>query len=287
MKGLILKNQNGYFTIFDEDHVMHLGRSRGRLKKKTDILVGDEVEYEWAGSEPSITKVFPRRNQLVRPPSANIDLLVMTVSAARPEVNTYTLDRMLVLAENAEIPAIICINKSDLAEEASAALAELYRKAGYTVISTSLKTGEGLEALLRHLTGRIIAFSGPSGVGKSSLLNHFLGEDHFEAGEISSKTGRGKNTTRHASLRRFGAKSFLMDTPGYTSLSIETIHKEDAGFLFPDFRPYLGQCRFRNCQHLQEPECAVRQAVESGNISPSRYRSYCQILGELSDLSSY
>lgn len=287
MKGIVVKNQNGYFSISGEGDVLHLCRSRGKLKRKSDILVGDTVEYEMAGTEPSIVRVYPRKNQILRPPAANIDLLVLTVSVKTPAVNVYTLDKMLVLAEHAGIRPMVCVNKADLAEEEADRLAALYKKAGYPAICTSSYTGEGLGELQVFLEQGIIAFSGPSGVGKSSLLNHFLGGSHLESGEVSVKTGRGKNTTRHAVLIPYGKHTFLMDTPGYTSLSVETLSPERVPFLFPELAPYLGSCRFRNCRHLREPDCAVRSAAEKGDIAPSRYQSYCQIIRECSAVSKY
>lgn len=287
MKGIVVKNQNGYFSIFEEGDVLHLCRSRGKLKRKSNILVGDTVEYEMAGTEPSIVRVCPRKNQIFRPPVANIDLLVITVSVKTPPANVYTLDKMLALAENADIRPMVCVNKADLAEEEAACLASIYEKAGYPVVCTSTYTGGGLEQLQVFLEQGIIAFSGPSGVGKSSLLNHFLGGSHLESGEVSVKTGRGKNTTRHAVLIPYGRHTFLMDTPGYTSLSVETLSPERVPFLFPEFAPYLGNCRFRNCRHLREPDCAVRMAAEKGDIEASRYQSYCLIIKECSSVSKY
>lgn len=283
MKGLITKNQNGYFTIEDESGVSQLCRSRGRLKRSTEILVGDWVDYEVHGSQPSITHVYPRKNRLFRPPAANIDRIVLTVSVQTPAVNTYTLDKMIALAENADISPMVCVNKADMDMEGALRLATMYQKAGYTAIAVSAYTGEGLSALRACLTGQVVAFSGPSGVGKSSLLNQFLGSGRFEAGAVSSRTGRGKNTTRHAMLVRFTEQTFLMDTPGYTSLSVAAIHPGDAGYLFRDFRPYIGACRFRDCRHLKEPDCAVRAAAAAGDILPSRYQSYTQIMKELTE----
>lgn len=285
MDGLIVKNQNGYFSIVSlsgNGHEIHLSRSRGALKRKTDVLVGDQVAYDVTShGDAVITKVYPRKTILHRPPVANVDRLILTSAVKSPDVSLYTLDKMILLAENADIEPILCFNKSDLDPEKAEELAAIYRKIGYDAVIASAYTGKGIEDLRQFLSGHIIAFSGPSGVGKSSLLNALLGKDRFAAGHISEKTRRGKNTTRHAELIAFGADTFLMDTPGYTSLALQGVAEEDAGYLFRDFRPYLGSCRFNNCMHKKEPDCAVRRAVEEGEIPRSRYHSYEQILDEL------
>ncbi len=285
MQGRIIKNQNGYFSIWGNEGRLHLCRSRGRLKRTTDVLVGDLVDYELpeASTEAVITKVHPRRTALRRPAAVNIDRIVLTSAVKTPDVHLYTLDKMILLAEDAGIEILLCFNKADLAPDKAETLRRMYEKAGFPAICTSTRSGAGLEELAETLRGHIIAFSGPSGVGKSSLLNHFLGRDVFTAGSVSAKTGRGKNTTRHAELIPFGEQSFLMDTPGYTSLTLDGIPPENAGYLFRDFRPYLGHCRFSDCMHQKEPDCAVREAVERGDILPSRYQSYCQALQELKD----
>ncbi len=283
MKGRIIKNQNGYFSIIGEAGELHLCRSRGRLKRMTDVLVGDLVEYELpkASSEAVITHVCERRSLLCRPLVANVDRIVLTSAVRMPDVNRYTLDKMILLAEDAGLDILLCFNKADLASAEAETLRQDYEKVGYPAVCTSTFDGRGLEALAAALRGHIIAFSGPSGVGKSSLLNHFLGRTVFESGSISRRTGRGKNTTRHAELIPFGEDSFLMDTPGYTALALDTIHPENVGYLFRDFRPYLSQCRFTDCMHLKEPDCAVRAAVARGDILSSRYQSYCQALQEI------
>lgn len=258
---------------------MALARSRGSTKRKSNILVGDTVEYELVkDSDPVITAIMERKTSLHRPPVANVDLLVLTVAAKHPDPNTALIDKMIALAEAADIDPILCINKTDLSGAMALSLCELYRKAGYSVFMTSTVTGEGIEDLKQALHGHIIAFSGPSGAGKSSLLNCILGKDYFIHQEISRKLSRGKNTTRHAELVSVGHNSWLMDTPGYTSLDLENLDEEGLDYLFRDFRPYLGHCRFNNCRHHKEPGCAVREAVERGDIASSRYESYLDLL---------
>lgn len=282
MKGIILKNQNGYFTISGEEGKSSLCRSRGTLKRKTDILVGDYVEYETdKGSEAVITAVYPRKSILRRPPVANIDQLALVCSIRTPDLNYFLMDKMVVLAENAGISPLVIISKADLDTDAAEKAVEYYRIAGYQACMVSLKNCIGIQEMQNYFSGPVIAFSGPSGVGKSSLLNHILGRNHFVSSEISRQTGRGKNTTRHAELVHFSHDSYLMDTPGYTHLDIDLIEAADLSFLFRDFRPYLGQCRFNNCLHDKEPDCAIRQAVNSGMILKNRYDSYKRILEEL------
>ncbi len=282
MKGLILKNQNGYFSILGEEKQLSLCRSRGKLKRKTDILVGDQVEYETdKGSEAVITKVYPRKNSLHRPPVANIDQLILVSAIRTPDLNIYLLDKMIALAEDADMEPLLVINKCDLAKDEAYQVKSYYEKAGYTCHVTSVETGEGLDDLGCALHGPIISFSGPSGAGKSSLLNHFLKRSHFVSGAVSKQTGRGRTTTRHAELVQTEQGYFLMDTPGYTLLDLETVSIENVAYLFREFRPYIGQCRFNNCMHYKEPDCAVRQAVEVGEIQKRRYDSYVEMLEEI------
>lgn len=282
MKGLILKNQNGYFTIYGSEGALSLCRSRGRLKRRTDILVGDYVDFETGNSgETVITHVYPRTTVLYRPPSANIDQLVLVSAVRTPDLNLFLMDKMVVMAEEAGVEPLIVINKADLDEAGAEKAVTYYRKAGYSAFSLSLLHDEGLEELNSALKGPIIAFSGPSGVGKSTLLNRILGKSYFLSGEVSRHTGRGKNTTRHAELIQWKDRRFLMDTPGYTYLDIDRIEGNHLSYLFRDFRPFLGKCRFNDCIHSKEPDCAVRQAMEEGLIQQRRYQSYLEILDEI------
>lgn len=282
MKGLILKNQNGYFSIYSSEGALSLCRSRGKLKRRTDILVGDYVDFETGkGSEAVITHVYPRKTVLYRPPSANIDQLVLVSAIRTPDLNLFLMDKMVVLAEEAGVEPLIVINKADLDEEGADNAVSYYRKAGYLAFSLSLLRNEGLEELTAAFHGTVTAFSGPSGAGKSTLLNRILGKSHFQSGEVSRHTGRGKNTTRHAELIQWKDHQFLMDTPGYTHLDVNRIEIDHLSYLFRDFRPFLGQCRFNDCIHDKEPDCAVRKAVEDGLIQQKRYQSYLEILDEI------
>lgn len=281
-QGLVLKNQNGYFSVITDEGRLYTCRSRGRLKRKSSVLVGDAVTLDPINEKEAVLlSVLPRKTELFRPPAANIDELVLTVSAASPTLDLSLLDRMIVLAEEAGTTPVICLSKADLDEERALRAAALYKEAGYPVAVTSMVKEEGLLQLTSLLTGRIIAFSGPSGVGKSSLINALLGRSHFETQSVSAAIGRGRNTTRHAELVHFAKHSYLMDTPGYTALSLEHLTPEGLDYDFREFRSFLGTCRFADCRHISEPSCAVRKAVEDGIIAASRYRSYCELYKEI------
>lgn len=282
MVGRVIKNQNGYFTILGEEGALSLCRSRGKLKRKSTVLVGDVVDFDTTkGSEAVITAVHPRKNELSRPPVSNIDQMVLVSAIRTPDFNRILMDAMTALTENADIAPIIVISKADLAKEEATDAVSYYEKAGYRAFAVSSETGEGMAELRASFTGPIIAFSGPSGVGKSTLLGALLPDHHFATGEVSRITGRGKTTTRHAELVQAPEGYFLMDTPGYTLLDITSIAPEDLAYLYRDFRPYLGGCYFNNCIHDKEPRCSVKQAVAEGHIQKERYDSYLALLKDL------
>lgn len=282
MNGIVLKNQNGYFNVLLDNNETASCRSRGKLKKKTDILVGDYVDCELDDSGQMLIKdVYPRLTVLHRPPIANVDQLILVSAIKSPDLDQYLLDKMIVLSEYAGINPAIIINKYDLDPSHALSVRDYYVNAGYDCICTSLETKYGLENVQMLLKGKIIAFSGPSGVGKSSLLNYILGSSHFISGEVSSHSGRGKTTTRHAELVRYSDHSLLMDTPGYTLLNLNHLMPEETAYLFKDFRPYLGKCRFNDCMHDKEPDCAVRDTVQNGDIQLERYNNYIKLLSEL------
>lgn len=291
MYGRILKNQNGYFTVSGKDGRLMICRSKGSLKKETDILVGDLVEYETDDpGKAVIVKVHPRKNQLHRPPVSNIDHLLLVSSIRMPDINLFLLDRMILSAENAGMTPIICINKCDLAEKEAEIVASHYEKSGYISLCTSIPKKRGLNELetrLETIESSIIAISGPSGVGKSSLLNYLLHTSYFLSGDVSQRTGRGKSTTRHAELVSFNNDSYVMDTPGYTFLNIDHMDINHLDFLFKEFRPYLGKCRFNNCYHISEPECSIKKAVEEKHIATRRYESYVHVYQELKEIKKY
>ncbi|MCX7622325.1 MAG: ribosome small subunit-dependent GTPase A [Thermomicrobium sp.] len=271
---------------------------RGALKKERRredlVVVGDRVAVRIvAPGEGVIEEVAPRRRALVRRARdreaaqvivANLDQLVVVMAAAQPELSLGMLDRFLVVAESQELPTVICLNKVDLdpAGRARAALAP-YRTNGYPVVETSVVTGEGLADLWRTLEGKLSALAGPSGVGKTSLVKAFRPELQLRIGAVSEATGRGRHTTTASELIRLDERTFLVDTPGIGVLHVWGILPEELGACFREFRPYLAACAYRDCRHVDEPGCAVRAAVDAGEIDAGRYERYLAIYRELEE----
>lgn len=286
MDGIVKKNQNGYFYLINEQNEIYIAKARGLLKRGCAILVGDRVEYRVnSDGTATILAIHDRTSELFRPPVANIHELVVTASVISPDFNQLITDTMLVIASHAGVKPIVCITKADLAKEEAWRIAEAYTRAGYDSFTVSLQFPDTVEALQNHLHGPVIAFTGPSGAGKSSLINRLLGREQFASGNVSEKTKRGKNTTRHAELVRFRDTAFLMDTPGYTSLGIQNMGVKELAGYFPEFHSLSQPCRFNDCRHMEEPGCAVHHAVMDGVISRTRYESYRRMYGELKDKS--
>ena len=280
MRGTIVKALSGFYYVdvgTDREPVACRGRGKLRHNKITP-LVGDHVEITvTAEGTGMVDEVLPRANQFQRPMVANMDQLVILASGAIPVTDPFLIDRMIALAEYKHCQPIICFNKCDL--EPAEELVELYRKAGFQSFSISAQTGAGLEDLMHVLEGKISAFTGNSGVGKSSVLNALCPQFGLKVGQVSEKLGRGRHTTRHVELFRVGG-GLVADTPGFSAFDVEQmelIPKEELECTFREFHPYLDQCRFVGCAHVKERGCAVRQAVEQGNIAESRYRSYVRL----------
>lgn len=275
MEGIIEKALSGFYYVRTKEAYLEC-KARGRFRLDgTSPLVGDRVECSTdSAGRGRIDRVLPRKNWFIRPAVANIDALVFVASQVNPVTDPFLVDRVGVIAAEAGCELIICVNKTDL--NSGDELVDTFSRAGYPIIRTSARTGEGCGELLEAMKGKVCAFTGNSGVGKSSILNVLLPEEHIETGEVSQRLGRGKHTTRHVELYQVG-DCFVADTPGFASFDIQmikSIAKEQLAYDFPDFTPYLSQCRFADCAHRKEPGCAVREAVEAGKIGLSRYRSY-------------
>ena len=286
MTGKIIKGIAGFYYVDVIGSGIYKCKAKGLFRKEgVKPLVGDNVRISVTHEgdmEANIEEIFPRTNELYRPAVANIDQAVIVMALADPAPNLGVLDRFLIQMERSRIPVRICFNKADLADEKqSEALKMTYEGAGYETFVTSLILGTGLEKLKDCFRHKTTALAGPSGVGKSSILNHMFRTDIMETGEISAKLKRGKNTTRHSQLVACGDGVYICDTPGFTSFEAEKIEKEELRGLFPEFRPFEGKCRFNGCMHVSEPDCAVKQAVESGAVSAARYDSYTKLFSEL------
>ena len=274
--GVIIKALSGFYYVQTDEGVLEC-KARGRFRLDgTSPLVGDRVRCSLdAAGRGRIDSVMERRNFFIRPAVANIDTLIFVAANVNPDTDPYLIDRVSVIAEEADCELILCINKTDL--DPGEELELVYRAAGYPVILTSAGTGRGVEELREAIRGKICAFTGNSGVGKSSLLNRLAPGLSLKTAEVSEKLGRGKHTTRHVELFDLGEDTWLADTPGYASFELEmmkVIPKEELAADFRDFRPFLGKCRFPDCAHRKEPGCAVTEAVRAGQVAPSRYRSY-------------
>ena len=275
-EGIIVKALSGFYYVKTGEGLLEC-KARGRFRLDgTSPLVGDRVQCSVdSAGRGRIDRVEERRNFFIRPAVANIDALVFVAANVNPVTDPYLIDRVSVIAEEAGCELILCINKTDL--DLGEKLEQIYRNAGYPVILTSAETGRGVDALREAIRGKICAFTGNSGVGKSSLLNRLAPGLDLKTAEVSDKLGRGKHTTRHVELFALGDDTWLADTPGYASFELEmmkVIPKATLAGDFRAFRPYLGCCRFLDCAHRREPGCCVTEAVSAGRIAPSRYRSY-------------
>ena len=278
ISGRIMKALSGFYYVRTDDRLVEC-KARGRFRKEgISPLVGDWVEISMERGKGMIEQIMPRKNSFVRPAVANLDHLVLIVSEAIPITEPFLIDRITAIAGDQNVPVIICINKNDL--QPGRNLQEIYTKAGYDVVITSAVTGEGISALRDMIQGKTVAFSGNSGVGKSSVLNCLNENLHIQTGDVSEKLGRGRHTTRHIELFSLDQDTYVADTPGFSSFDteqMEIILKENLQYAFPDFAPYLGQCQFHDCAHLKEPGCRVRAAVQTGEIQSSRYDSYVRL----------
>ncbi len=281
MKGIIVKGIAGFYYVSCGDETIEC-KARGIFKNRgITPAVGDEADISL--TEPGrgvIEEILPRKNVFIRPPIANIDTFIVVMAASHPKPNFPVIDRFLVMADAKDADIVICVNKTDIARpDDIETIREIYDGL-YPVVMASAETGDGIETLKSMLSGRKAAFAGPSGVGKSSLLNAMLPQANAEMGEISHKTKRGRHTTRHVEI--FNAGDFMIyDTPGFTSFDITEADEDTLYLHYPEMAVYKGRCRYDDCRHLKEPGCMVKKALEEGRIHPMRYESYKTQIEEL------
>ena len=289
MQGLIVRALSGFYDVACGQTRIRC-RARGKFRLDgTAPLVGDRVELEQTGAGVGVVvKLLPRKNCFIRPAVANLDLLVIFCANVNPVTDPFLIDRVAVIAANVGCEVLVCINKADM--DPGDRIYEIYSRAGCQLLRTSAVTGEGIDELRMRIRGKTSAFTGNSGVGKSSVLNALDPGLDIAVGTVSDKLGRGRHTTRHVELYMPEAGTYIADTPGFASFDIERmpgLHKTTLDRAFWEFRPYLGQCRFPDCAHLHEPGCAVTAAVDRGEIHLSRYESYTRLYAALSQIPDW
>ena len=287
-----MKGIAGFYYVYAEDGEVYECKAKGIFRKENQKpLVGDDVEIQILDREEkegSITSILPRRNSLIRPAVANVDQAFVIFAAENPKPNLMLLDRFLIMMEREGIPAVICFNKKDLVSpEELEDLYETYAGCGYQVILSSVNLGEGVEEIRQILQGKTTVVAGPSGVGKSSLTNLMQEDVQMETGEISKKLKRGRHTTRHSQVIPVAENTYLVDTPGFTSLYLTDMEEQELKDYFREFQQYEGKCRFQGCRHIHEPGCAVKEALENQKISRIRYEDYLGLYEELKEKRRY
>ena len=287
-QGVIIRALSGFYDVDIGSEIIRC-RARGKLRKEgITPLVGDIAEFQVSGDSGYVLGIVPRRNSFIRPAVANVDALVMMAANVNPVTEPFLIDRVGAIAAAQGVDTILLLNKCDLdpAEE----LYGIYSRTGMTVLRTSAATGEGVEELRKLLRGKLVAFTGNSGVGKSTMLNALFPEANMATGEVSDKLGRGRHTTRHVELFTLHDGTKIMDTPGFSSFDTDMMDLGQVDTLaqaFPEFRPYLGQCRFDDCRHVKEKGCAVLEALKEGAISPSRHSSYVRLFEKIKEYKAW
>ena len=283
--GRIIRSISGFYDVQTDGGLVSC-RARGILRKNGETpLTGDLVEITLERGKGMVERILPRSNSFVRPAVANVDALVVFAANVNPVTEPFLIDRVAAIAGDQGVSVYLCVNKCDL--DPAQDLVRIYTNAGFRVISTSAETGEGVEELRSLLRGKLTAFTGNSGVGKSSILNRLCPELALATGEVSEKLGRGRHTTRHVELYCLEENTYVADTPGFSSFDtdqMDVILKENLQYAFPDFSPYVGKCQFHDCSHRKEPGCAVTAALAAGEIEPTRYDSYLRLYEKASQI---
>lgn len=292
MTGKIIKGISGFYYVYVEGAGLYECKAKGAFRKqKIKPLVGDNVEIaviDEANKLGNVEKILPRKNELIRPAVSNIDMVLVIFASAKPDPNFNLLDRFLCMMEYQKVPVTICFNKIDLVDkEKLKEYSRIYEPAGYNVIFTCTKTKEGLGSIRSLLEGKTTTVAGPSGVGKSSIINCLQSDITMETGTISEKIERGKHTTRHSEIIPVSHDTYIMDTPGFSSMDVPGFEKEDLWTCYPEFVRHEPYCRFIGCSHINEPDCGVKAAVEDGEISPVRYENYKLLYEELKNRHKY
>lgn len=292
MQGKIVKGISGFYYVHVVESGIYECMAKGIFRQqKMKPLVGDDVEIDIISEEKktgNVAAILPRKNALIRPAVANVDQALLIFAAASPNPNFNLLDRFLVMMGRQDVPVILCFNKCDLiTEEQKQEIEAIYEVSGCKILFVSAKKELGLKELQEILEGKTTTVAGPSGVGKSSLINLLAPEACMETGEISKKIERGRHTTRHAELIQLKGDGYIMDTPGFSSLYLPEMEKEELQDCYPEFAAFEPYCRFQGCSHISEPDCGVKEALSEGKIHPVRYENYCQLYGELKDRKKY
>lgn len=291
MRGKIIKGIAGFYYVQTTEGLYECKAKGIFRKEKIKPLVGDEVEISVTDKDKktgNVDQILPRKNTLIRPAVSNIDQVLVIFAAASPKPNLNLLDRFLVSMEKQGVPAVICFNKQDMVEEEEQhRLRHIYENSGCRVLFTCAEKNQGIRQVRELLNGKTTAVAGPSGVGKSTMVNLLAPEAQMETGEISKKIDRGKHTTRHSEILLVGERTYICDTPGFTSLAVWDMEKEELKDYFREFGKYEGQCRFQGCTHTHEPGCRVKEALDEGKISRQRYDNYLEMYTELKEKRRY
>ena len=287
-EGRIIRSISGFYEVQTEDGLVTC-RARGSLRRSQEIpLTGDVVRISVEKGKGMIEKILPRHNSFVRPAVANVDALVIFAANTNPVTEPFLIDRVAAIAGDQEVAVYLCVNKCDL--DPAEDLVRIYTRAGFSVIPASAETGEGVDLLWQLIRGKLVAFTGNSGVGKSSMLNRLCPELALPTGAVSEQLGRGRHTTRHVELFNLGEGTYVADTPGFSSFDtdqMEVILKENLQYAFPDFGPYIGGCQFHDCTHRRAPGCAVTAALAAGDLEPTRYDSYLRLYEKASQIKHW